>query len=329
MTEVGGFHAAHGAIWQSLYGVLVPWRYTSLEEEWQALTYEGAVIEFPDLGLIELKGLDAREFLHNQCMLDVRGLAADSMGDTLFLNSRGQVEYLGTVLERREKLWVAVGLGASRPLFKRFASYIVFDQVELLDLSEQYRQIRLLGPQALKLGEALGKLPTYWSVVETGGLVMARDHLGLWVLAPLEQAEEALAKLHQAGATPVGREAYTVWRVEHGLAAEDALGELPQEVGLGDRVNYRKGCYLGQEIMARLEARGNARYRLMGLYGQRQLEVGAAIEREGRPVGRVTTAVVSPKHDAIALALLRRELAAGDQVTLGTSSATVTELPFG
>lgn len=145
-------------------------------------------------------------------------------------------------------------------------------------------------------------------------------------------------QLLQAGATPAGRQAYRVWRVEQGVAdLEDALGELPQEVGLEARVSYKKGCYLGQEIMARLEARGNTRYQLMGLLGQQPLPPEAEVWREGKKVGRVTTATDSPRLGPVALALLRKGLVPGDQVEVGAASprllrnpisATVSALPL-
>lgn len=329
-------HRALGAEFRPTNGVEVPWNYGDPNKEVAAFYQGAALLDFPDQGLLQVGGMDRRDFIHNQCTSDVRGLPLEGFLETLFLNSRGQIEYLGSVYARGEALWIAAA--QTKALLERFNRYIVFDQVELTDLSEAYAQLRLHGPAALEVGARLGEPPAKWSLVEHHEVVLARDEWGLDILVPYDLAEEVFHQLVDSGATPAGREAYRVWRVEQGVAGlEEALGELPQEVGLEGRVSYKKGCYLGQEIMARLEARGNTRYQLMGLLGQQPLQLGAEIWREGKRMGRVATAVDSPRLGSVALALLRKELAPGDQVEVGETSqlplqnyvsATVSALPL-
>ncbi|HEU4742517.1 MAG TPA: glycine cleavage T C-terminal barrel domain-containing protein [Meiothermus sp.] len=320
-------HRALGAEFRRMNGGEVPWRYGEIKKEVAAFYQGAALLDLPDLGLLQVGGMDRRDFIHNQCTSDVRGLPQGGFLETLFLNSRGQIEYLGSVYQRDDTLWIAAE--PTQALLERFNRYIVFDQVELTDLSEAYIQLRLQGPAALEVGGRLGEPPAKWSLVEHHEVVLARDEWGLDILVPHDLAKEVFNQLLEAGATPAGREAYRVWRVEQGVAAlEDALGELPQEVGLEARVSYKKGCYLGQEIMARLEARGNTRYQLMGLLGQQPLPPEAEVWREGKKMGRVTTAADSPQLGSVALALLRKELAPGDQVEVGETSATVSALPL-
>jgi folate-binding protein YgfZ len=212
-------------------------------------------------------------------------------------------------------------------LANRFRRYIVFDQVEVAELP--WALLRLQGPDAENVAQQLFALPPRWGLRITSDLLSVRDELGLWLFVPSSQAARLAQQLLEAGARLVGREAWQIWRVERGLAdLPEALGELPQEVGWEGRVSYKKGCYLGQEIMARLEARGNTRYQLMGLLGQKEIPSGALVYREGRQVGRVGTSVESPRLGAIALALLRKELAPGDQVQIEGWSATVSGLPM-
>ncbi|WP_027881832.1 YgfZ/GcvT domain-containing protein [Meiothermus rufus] len=315
-------HASRGVVWREG----VPWNYGAVEEELGALQQGVALLDFPEYGLVALSGVDRRDFLHNQCTSDIRQMPKESWLETAFLNAKGQIEYAGVVLPREEAFWISTPEASA--LAERFARYIVFDQVEVGVLEDWYT-LRLQGPKAPELAAVLGLLPSRWSLSQAEGWVVARDEFGLWLFVAADQALPLAQRLLEAGVTLAGREAWHIWRVERGVAdLAEARGELPQEVGWDSRVSYKKGCYLGQEIMARLEARGQTRYRLMGLLGQRAIPPGAEVFRQGQRVGRVGTAVESPRLGAIALALLRKELAPGDQVEVGGASATVSALPM-
>ena len=318
-------HESLNVTWHTQGGFRIPWNYGEVEAELEALQHGAGLLDFSHYGFLELKGPDRTDFLHNQCTSDIRSMLQDSWVETLFLNAKGQIEHLALVLHLGEAFWIGLPL-ASR-LANRFHRYIVFDQVEVGTLP--WTILRLQGPDTEAVAQKLFPLPPRWGLSKTPHLVLARDELGLWLLVPSSQAYQLAQRLLEAGATPSGHAAWQIWRVERGVPdLPEALGELPQEVGLDSRVSYKKGCYLGQEIMARLEARGNTRYRLMGLLGQKEIPSGAEVFREGRPVGRVGTAVESPRLGAIALALLRKELAPGDQVQIEGWSATVSGLPM-
>ncbi|MDT7920347.1 MAG: glycine cleavage T C-terminal barrel domain-containing protein [Meiothermus sp.] len=318
-------HESLNVTWHTQGGFRIPWNYGEVEAELEALQHGAALLDFCEYGLLQLKGPDCADFLHNQCTSDIRSMLRDGWLETLFLNAKGQIEHLGLVLHLGESFWISSP--TAQALANRFSKYIVFDQVEIEELP--WSLLRLQGPEAEAIAQKLVSLPPRWSLRKYPELALARDELGLWLLVPTYEASRLAQRLLEAGATPVGREAWHIWRVERGVAdLPEALGELPQEVGLAGRVSYKKGCYLGQEIMARLEARGNTRYQLMGLLGQKEIPSGAEVFREGRPVGRVGTSVESPTHGAIALALLRKELAPGDQVQIEGWSATVSGLPM-
>lgn len=319
-------HRLLGATWGSERGEEVPWNYGALEDELETLNQGVALLDFSEYGLVSVAGSDRKDFLHNQCTSDIRRMPELSWLETLFLNNRGQVEHTGLVLNLGEVLWVSSPTAPA--LANRFRRYIVFDQVEVSE-PEGFALLRLHGSKATELAQILGEVPPQWSVWRGNELVLVRDERGIWVVVPMAKAEIICQQLLDAGARPVGREAWRVWRVERGVAdLEDAVGELPQEVGWDGRISYKKGCYLGQEIMARLEARGNTRYTLMGLLGQRDLTPGAEVFREGKKVGKVGTAVESPSLGAVALAVLRKELSPGDQVQVEGWSATVSALPM-
>ncbi len=324
-------HDALGVTWEQRDGFEVTGIYGSLRSELESLDYGAALLDFSDYGLIELTGNDRRDFLHNQCTSDIRRMPEAALLETAFLNNKGQIEHAGFVLNLGEALWL--GSSTAAVLAERFRRYIVFDQV-LVNQPELWSLLRLNGLQAPEIVKALTEPyglepPNRWGVLQTEDWVMGRDEYGIWIWVLIGKLESVFRQLLEAGATPVGRKSWEVWRVERGITdIREAQGELPQEVGWDYRVSYKKGCYLGQEIMARLEARGNTRYQMMGLLGHKPLAPGALLMREGKKVGEIKTAVESPKLGSVALALMRKELVPGDQVSVNGVSATVASLPI-
>ena len=148
----------------------------------------------------------------------------------------------------------------------------------------------------------------------------------------------AAARAEEGG--PAGRAAYRVWRVERGLPAygEDVTEEnLPQETGQeGRAISFEKGCYTGQEVVARIHYRGHVNRRLMGLRLPEGPErpgawEGRELYRDDRPVARITSAVVSPRRGPIALGYVRREVEPGERLAPrpgGAPEVEIVTLPF-
>ncbi|MGH7540660.1 MAG: YgfZ/GcvT domain-containing protein, partial [Gemmatimonadota bacterium] len=140
------------------------------------------------------------------------------------------------------------------------------------------------------------------------------------------------------GGRPAGGEAFEILRVERGLPAygrEITEGNLLQETGQTERaVDFRKGCYTGQEVVARIHYRGHVNRLLRGLRSGdpgSSLDPGASLFRGDREVGDVRTAVRSPRQGSIALAYVRREVEPGERLALGPGgppAVEVVELPF-
>jgi tRNA-modifying protein YgfZ len=116
-------------------------------------------------------------------------------------------------------------------------------------------------------------------------------------------------------------------RPRYGIDLDDAT--IPEEAGLNARaVSFTKGCYVGQETVARLHYRGKPNRHLRGLRLSAPVASGTPLVLGEREVGRLASSVVSPRHGPIALALVRREAAPGDELVAGDATATVVELPF-
>jgi folate-binding protein YgfZ len=163
------------------------------------------------------------------------------------------------------------------------------------------------------------------------GLYVATD-LGVDVICAAVDADAVRLAL---GVEPVSDEAAECLRIESGrprLGVDFDSNTIPEEAGLNDRaVSFEKGCYVGQETVARLHFRGKPNRHLRGLGLSEPAETGAELRLGDRAVGALGSVAVSPVHGPIALALVRREASPGDDLDVGDSGITahVVELPFG
>jgi folate-binding protein YgfZ len=154
------------------------------------------------------------------------------------------------------------------------------------------------------------------------------------VICAADDTPRVREALLAAGATAVAESEAELVRVEsgrprYGIDLDDTT--IPQEAALNDRaVSFTKGCYVGQETVARLHWRGKPNRHLRGLRLSEPAETGAPLRLGDREVGHLGTVAVSPTHGPIALAIVRREAAVGDTLTVGDGavSAQVVELPF-
>ena len=236
---------------------------------------------------LRVTGNDRLDFVQGQMTNNLKAAPVPGMVAACFLSPKGQIELSARIYRRQDDIYLHLGRGEAAALKARFGKYIIFDQVEVHDLSEQLATVHLWhetlpgwnteGPdvQMVELG---GGVVLIGRINRTGtpGLDVhyLRKHEEAFLVA-LNADERPFADLEAA-------------RIHAGIsdAGQDGwAGFLPQEVGLESAVSYRKGCYVGQEIMARLEARGNARYHLAQLAGV-NLPAHSEITFDGKAVGR-------------------------------------------
>jgi tRNA-modifying protein YgfZ len=176
----------------------------------------------------------------------------------------------------------------------------------------------------------------HWLVkLEAIPVRLIRTEVGLDVLFESSAGEAVRSALAQGGAVEVSEAAAEIVRVEHGrprYGIDLDESTIPQEAGLNERaVSFTKGCYVGQETVARLHYRGKPNRYLRGLRLSAPADTGAELRLGERSVGHLASSVVSPRLGAIGLALVRREAAPGDTIAVGDhgAGAVVSELPFG
>lgn len=218
------------------------------------------------------------------------------------------------------------------------------DQLKVHDRSESTSQLHLYGPQATALleqltGATLHDLPLWHHVASTLDgcavrLVRIRPiHGGGWLLMADMAAIEAIGEaLDEAGAGLLDDPAFTALRIEAGYAGLPELTQeyIPLEANLWDMVNFNKGCYVGQEIIARMESRGRMAKKLMGLHLAADVPVPATLTVAGKDAGDLTSVAVSPRYEhPIGLGYVRTAYAEpGTVVQVGDVQATVVALPF-
>ena len=209
--------------------------------------------------------------------------------------------------------------------------------VELHKRTLEMGLLSLAGPDARRVAGADGLGTEEHDNVraEIAGtpVVLAATDVGVDVFAPAEGLDAVRAALEAAGAVAVTEEAAETLRVErgrprYGVDLDDST--IPQEAGLNERaVSFTKGCYVGQETVARLFYRGKPNRHLRGLRLSAPAATGETLRLGEKEVGRIGSVALSPAHGPIALAIVRREAAPGDTLTVGDdgTAAEVGALP--
>lgn len=286
---------------------------------------QGAVIfPYADTTPIRITGTDRHDFLHGQISNDVKGLCAGQSNSALMLNHKGHALALMQVFRRKDDIFVAVVDGAGALVTQQLEQHIIFDQVSLQDLSGTISHYALQGMHAEKvLQQALGTTWTEKEMVEGNFLQIPwqdakilitpqrRSAQGGFDIFVLHNDAEALLETLQAqGASMAVEELKELARVEAGNATVSNEAKdvpIPQEAGLEKHISYHKGCYLGQEIMARLEARVISQGKLRrGLARVQLSEPASTLYSEGVKVGHVSTLVQHPEGYYLALAIVKK-----------------------
>jgi folate-binding protein YgfZ len=262
------------------------------------------------VALVWVEGPDAASFLHGLLSNDVAGLAPGGSADALLLDAKGHVQAaIGVHRDEADAFTLVVAPSEGDAVAAALDRYHFSEDLDLLGPEDAWA-LTVAGMPAPAGLSVPGILPGTVRVV-------------------VDDPAAAGAAL-PGGQAP--REALEMARVAAGVArvgVDTGPATLVQEAALEDRaVSFTKGCYLGQETVARLQFRGRANRALRGLLLESAPEPGAAVTAGGREVGRVTSVARTPDLGAIGLAILRREVAPGDEVEAGGATGRVAGLPF-
>jgi len=312
--------------------------------QYQAARESAAAVDLSGRGVLAVTGPNRQKFLHNMLSNDVQSRRAGEGCLAALMDVKGHLVALMRVLVAEDVVLLELPSDRLRVVEAAFVHYRVGAPVRFAE--RPTRVLGLLGPQASARLAALGLEPPAegaesHALRSWGGgearLVRAGDlpGPGFVLQAAPEAAPAILEALLSAGVPLAGREALDALRVEAGrpwYGPDVTDANLLHETGLlAQYHSATKGCYVGQEVVARLEARGgNVNKRLRGLRLSSPAEAGAAVLADGREVGRITTAAVSPRLGPVALAYVHRDHAEpGSPVEVGGAPASVEALPFG
>jgi folate-binding protein YgfZ len=309
--------------------------------EQRALREGCGLLDRSERGKLALTGKDAAEFLNGQVTNDVLALEPRQGCYAALLSPKGKMLADLRVIRTEapdEELWLDTERVALQALFDNLRRHQVGYEAELHKRTLQQGVLSLIGPGARALlAEPPEPTEHANSRATVGGhrvLLIATD-VGIDVVCAADDVPVVAAALEAAGATSVSEAAAECLRVERGIPRYGLdLDEstIPQEAGLNERaVSFTKGCYVGQETVARLHYKGKPNRQLRGLALSAPVPPGTELRLGERAVGRLGSVAVSPRLGPIGLALLRREATTGDVLEVGDdgASAEVRELPFG
>jgi folate-binding protein YgfZ len=314
-------------------------------DEYRSLREGCGLADRSSMGRLEILGADRHRFLNAYVTCEVKELAPGDGAYGFVTTHQGRILSDLVVTAHADRLWLLLPPGQDEAVGKHLRKYTLADRVEIRGLDDM-QPVSLIGPCAVEaLGGAELPPPGDWRHVRSRvhGSEVALQRSGrlgaeaytLWVSASVAgPLMEAL--LENPLVRPVGDEALEVLRVEAGLArfgSDFGPENFPQETGAEEAaVSYTKGCYLGQEVVARIHYRGGVQKGLRGLVFDGVTPApGAPLLLDGREVGVATSVVESiALGRPIGLAILhRRGAEPGTRLEVGGGgTAEVRELPF-
>jgi folate-binding protein YgfZ len=296
------------------------------EAEYQAATSGAAWADLSGREHLDVTGPDRVSFLQGMVTNDVEKLPEGQSLYAAMLTPKGAMVADLRVLKRPDALWLDLEASLGAKALEFLNKYLISEEAELVQSNER-AMVTLLGPEASALLDklddlALSSMP---GLLGQGSLdvLVRRDS---W--AEVEATLGAQAKISAA--------TLEVLRVEAGVPkyfAELVETTIPLEANLDKAIHYQKGCYIGQEVIARATHRGHMNRKLTGLLlGESEAEAKAELFKAGKKVGWLTTVARSPKkQQVVALGYVHRDaLAEGEKLDVGAGPAvaTVTALPF-
>ncbi|MBA2240164.1 MAG: folate-binding protein YgfZ [Solirubrobacterales bacterium] len=308
-----------------------------VDAQYRAIREAAGLLERPERRIIRLTGADAVDYLQGQLTQDIEAIAPGESRYAALLDRKGHMQSDMRVLRvsERELLCELEPVGFDR-VVRHLGMYKIGREVEVADAGDELIVLSLIGPASVEVA-GIGPVGAEGTIREAEidgvkALAVASDQ-GIDLFASRDAAEQLHAALRQAGAEPVDEPAAEIVRVESGrprFGLEMSERTMPAEAGIIERaVSFTKGCYIGQETVARLHHRGKPNRHLRGLRLEAPVPPGEPVSKQGKEVGRLGTSVLSPARGAIGLAILRREAEPGDRVEVGDlGSGEVVELPF-
>ena len=320
---------------------------TPVPSDYQAVQSGAAWYDASANGRLRMTERDRAELIHRLSTNDIRSVHPGGGTRTVLVNHNARIIDLLTVYALPEHLLLVTSPGQGPAITALFRRNIFFsDRVGVEDLSADTVEYHLYGPDAASLAARITSVdPREWPLhhIQAVTIGMGAEAAHGWLARILPLGGDGFALFARAddratveaaleSVPPLTEAVFDTLRVEHGYPAwtrELSLDYIPLETGLHDAISFTKGCYVGQEIIARMESRNRLAKQLMGLRLSRLVEPGGKLQRDGKEVGDLTSVVDSPRFGAIGLAYVRTAaVEPGTRVEAGDVTAEVVALPF-
>src|SRR5215217_5579127 len=284
-------------------------------------------------GRIRVSGSEATMFLNGLITNDVKNLAENRWMPAVFPTVQGRLIGAVRVIRVGEaEFLIDTEMPSHEAVLKTISKFTLAGDFKVSDVTSETALLTIQGQGAAEIlendfAQDVSDLPENGVVQTTWVTILRASHTGeegFDLIMDVGHKAEIQHGLEAAGAQTIGADTFEILRVEAGIARYgqdmDETNVVP-ETNLDDAVSYTKGCYVGQEIIVRIKHRGHPAKKLTGLRFEtdQQVEVGAEIRStENQEIGRVTSAVISPRRGSIGLGYIRYEyLAEGTRVVVG------------
>ncbi|MFZ1731300.1 MAG: hypothetical protein WBQ23_09970 [Bacteroidota bacterium] len=315
---------------------------TDIHTEMKATTAGAFICNESDRGLVRMKGNDARDLLHRLSSARIDNLKEGQLRETLLTTEKGRVIDALIAMQGTGPLQLLTSSGRTSEVIAWLEKFTIMEDCEYVDLSESFAQFSIYN-----LSDGGASVFPNLTLPEAGGFIsvplcgididLLHHHsvtgAGFRILCRSENAQALWSRLPaELGLPAVGRQAHTLWRVAQLLpAAGNELGELanPLEAGAEAAVDFRKGCFIGQEVIARLDSydkvQRHPRRLLFKTEAEVEIAAGTELLHEDGNAGFVTTAVYDPERGSmVGIGLLRHAYeSAGIELRCGSIEVEV------
>lgn len=304
--------------------------FTSLESELGSL-YDGIGIrDISHYGVIELKGSDSLDFLHRITSNSLKNLNKEGIANTIFTSEKGRIIDYSKVINFEDYQVLICSPENQSKVLIWINKYIITDDVKPADVNGKYNILELIGPQAdsfvsMVCGNIVSAIkPNTFKIINTEGIIFfllrikdENEKMKFWILSSPANGEQLLKYMIEHKGifdfNLVGEEAYNIYRIENGIPAapnEINLEYNPHEAGLLSAVDFKKGCYIGQEVIARLDTYDKVKRNLKGVAFSEPVEAEKDIilfDENNNEAGKVTSSAYSIKFKKyIGLAYIKK-----------------------
>ncbi len=330
ISTLSGFHSSRAQVFVEMGGYQIPAHYTSATDEFVAAK-KAAVMDRSFAGKLRVFGKDRESLLHRLTTNEMRNLPAGGGVVNIFTNAKGRVVDVVEMFREEDCFFMLMTPGRATLVKEWIEKYTFIEDVRCEDATSQYGLVSFFGEESVKLlrqlfGWEVDDLPLQHarpSMWESNEVIVHRSGVITPVQFNIIMPIAVMAKFWEqatAHATPIGYAAYEMLRIHRGqpAAGKEITEEYnPHEVGMYPFINFEKGCYIGQEVIARLDSYQKVQRQLMGVTFE--INEGEALQvfDSSVPVysgeqlaGQLTSACFSPEREqGLGLAVVRKQFA--------------------